>query len=83
MASLLDEAPGAVLGLLPCFVMGSQQLFRDLFGAPAATPARAAAAWPRRFKSSSVLIPKVYGPLSGDVQRRAPRAQMGLVASGR
>ena len=38
LASLLDEAPGAVLRLLPCFVMGSQQLFRDLFGAPCRHP---------------------------------------------
>ena len=78
VASLLDEAPGAVLGLLACLVMGSQQLFRDLFRrALPPHPASAAAAWPRRFKSSSVLIPKVYGPLHGDVQRRARRGQEG------
>ncbi len=62
--SLLDKAAGAVLGLLACLLTGANNCSATCFARAAATPASAAAVWPSRLKSSSVLIPKVYGPLS-------------------
>ena len=84
VASLLDEAPGAVLGLLPCFVMGSQQLFRDLFGAPCRDPGEGGRSLAQAFQVVFCAHTESVRPPPGDVQRQArPGAKMGLVASDR
>lgn len=71
VAALLDEAPGAVLGFLPCLVMGGQQLFRDLFGAPCRDPGEGGRSLAQAFQVVFCAHTESVRPPPGDVQRRA------------
>jgi HAD superfamily hydrolase (TIGR01509 family) len=77
VAALLDEAPGAVLGLLACLVVGSQQLFRDLFGAPCRDPGEGGRSLAQAFQVVFCAHTESVRPPPGDVQGQPDRGQDG------